>query len=187
MIGSIQGTVKSAGIDWLLVQTEGGVGYKSSTTHAVIASYPVGSTIELLTYLVVREDQLSLYGFMSEAEQTFFTQLVGVSGVGPRSALGVLNAGKVSELQSAIGGGDVAIFTTISGIGKKTAERIIVELKNKVEISNSKLGDQAHDLLTALVSLGYNAYEVKRVLPDIPRELAATEDRIKYALKPLGK
>ena len=130
---------------------------------------------------------MSLYGFLTDAEVNFFAQLIGVSGVGPRMALGVLNAGKVEEIRSAIGGGNVAIFTTISGIGKKTAERIIVELKGKLELGDLKLAGAAHDLLTALTSLGYNAYEVKQILPDIPRELAGTEARIKYALKLLGK
>ena len=187
MIASISGTVQSKGLDWLLVATSSGVGYKVSTTHAVVADYSINAPVSLLTYLVVREDQMSLYGFLTEAELNFFTQLIGVSGVGPRSALGVLNAGKVEELRSAIAGGEVAIFTTISGIGKKTAERIIVELKGKLDFNDTKFAGDARDLLTALTSLGYNAYEVKQILSDIPKDLSDTEDRIKYALKLLGK
>lgn len=187
MIGHITGQVADVGLNWLRVATSGGVGYKVFATHTTVSQYPVNATVTLLTHLVVREDQMSLYGFLTAAELDFFTQLIGVSGVGPRMALGVLNAGKVEELRSAIGGGNVAIFTTISGIGKKTAERIIVELKGKLELGDLKLAGAAHDLLTALTSLGYNAYEVKQILPDIPRELADTEARIKYALKLLGK
>lgn len=184
MIGSIIGKIQDKGADWLLIRTASGVGYKVFTTHDILTQ--TKDDIELLTYLVVREDQLTLYGFKTQAELNFFAQLVSISGVGPRSALGVLNAGNVDELRTAISKSDVAIFTTISGIGQKTAERIIVELRNKIEVGEEISGD-AQDLVTALSRLGYNAYEVRKILPQIPSDLKDTEARIKYALQLLGK
>ncbi|RLC37668.1 Holliday junction branch migration protein RuvA [candidate division Kazan bacterium] len=187
MIGYLTGKVQTQGLNWIILETSGGVGYKVFVTSEIIAGFKTGSKISLLTHLVVREDQLTLYGFLTEAELNFFAQLISVSGVGPKSALGVLNAGKVSELRSAINKSNVAIFTTISGIGKKTAERIIVELKNRLEAADGAVPIGTQDLLTALAGLGYNAYEVKKILPDIPKDLDAIEDRLRYALKLLGK
>ncbi len=186
MIGSVVGKVRDKGLDWLLIHTPGGVGYKVFTTHSVLEKHQPDADVELLTYLVVREDQMALYGFKTNAELNFFTQLIGISGVGPRSALGILNAGNVGELKSAIGRSDVAIFTTISGIGQKTAERIIVELKNKVDFGDI-LGGETQDLVAALTALGYNAYEVRKILPRIPKELKDAQERIKHALQLLGK
>jgi Holliday junction DNA helicase RuvA len=188
MIGSIDGTIGSAGIDWLVVQTTGGVGYLVATTAEVATAHPVGSSIHLLTHLVVREDQLSLYGFLHDKELRFFQQLISVSGVGPKMALAVLNAGHVDSLQTAISQNDTAILTTISGVGRKTAERIVVELKNKMgELAGTGSNSDSEDLLVALTQLGYNAYEVRRIAMEIPASLTSTEDRLKHALKLLAK
>lgn len=188
MIGSITGKVSNLGIDWAIINTEGGVGYLVSATTTTLAKYPTGTSITLFTHLVVREDQLSLYGFETTAELHFFQQLLSVSGVGPRVALAILNSGKLESLQTAIGKNDVAILTTISGVGRKTAERIMIELKNKLgPISSTSEATDTEELLAALTQLGYNAYEVRRVVVDIPVELNTTEDRIKYALKLLAK
>ncbi|MEZ4210500.1 MAG: Holliday junction branch migration protein RuvA [Patescibacteria group bacterium] len=110
------------------------------------------------------EDQLSLYGFSNQDELRFFQKLISISGVGPRMALSILNAGPVQQLQKAIAGGDLAILTTISGVGKKTAERILVELKNQIDVSlDGDSSSDSEDLLAALTQLGYNAYEVRRI------------------------
>ena len=188
MIGSIDGTIGGAGSDWLIVQTTGGVGYLIATTATVATAHPVGSPVKLLTHLVVREDQLSLYGFLREIDLRFFQQLISVSGVGPRMALSILNAGHVESIQTAIAQNDLAILTTISGIGRKTAERIMVELKGKIgELPNTQGSLDNEDLLAALTQLGYNAYEVRRVAMEIPGTLTTTEDRLKYALSLLSK
>lgn len=188
MIGSITGQISQTGSDWVLVLTNGGVGYKVYVTGTTMAAAAKTEEVTLVTSLIVREDQLTLYGFMNDAESVFFNQLVGISGVGPRMALGILNAGKVSDIQSAIKGGNLAVLTMISGIGAKTAERIMVELRNKIEPSmDGQLPSDTEDVLVALSSLGYNSYEVRKILSSIPADLATTEDRVKYALKLLSK
>jgi len=187
MIGSITGKVTVSSLDALVLQTSGGVGYLLATTQTVTAAAPVGTELTLVTHLVVREDQLSLYGFVSPAELKFFEQLISVSGVGPRMALAILNAGKVESLQTAIVKNDLAILTTISGIGRKTAERIMIELRNKVtEGAVDGKETDSEDLIAALTQLGYNAYEVRRIALEIPATLTTTEERIKHALKLLA-
>lgn len=187
MIGSVTGTVSAKGLDWVLIQTPGGVGYKIAVTHDIITKAAVGQPLELLTHLVVREDQLSLYGFATDAELGFFTQLITISGVGPRLALSVLNAGSVHDLKTAIVSNNLAVLTMISGIGKKTAERIMVELKNRLDVIGTTYSPDTEDLLSALTGLGYNAYEVRKVVAELPKDLTGTEAKLKYALQHLGK
>ena len=187
MIGSITGTIAVKGPDWLLLQTTGGVGYKVFATHAVISTAVIGGRLELLTHLVVREDQLSLYGFATMAELNFFSQLITISGVGPRLALSILNAGSVDDLKTAIVSDNLAVLTMISGIGKKTAERIMVELRNRLDVIGTSYSPDTEDLLSALIGLGYNAYEVRQILTSLPKDLATTEAKLKYALQHLGK
>lgn len=188
MIGMITGTVAASTPTSLLIQTPGGVGYLVATTIDTATAHSVGTKVQLLTHLVVREDQLALYGFATEPELRFFNQLITVSGVGPKMALAILGAGTVSQLQTAIANNEVAILTTISGVGRKTAERIMVELKNQVQ-STADGADPAgtEELLAALTQLGYNAYEVRRIALEIPSTLSSTEERIKFALKLLAK
>ena len=187
MISGVSGKVQFIGPDWITIQTSGGVSYYVAATAQTLSHHQVGSLANLLTHLIVREDQLSLYGFASQDELKFFQKLISISGVGPRMALSILNAGPVQQIQKAIAGGDLAILTTISGVGKKTAERILVELKNQIEISTGDdSGSDSEDLLAALTQLGYNAYEVRRIAMEIPTNLS-TEDRIKYALQLLSK
>ena len=188
MIGSINGYVSAAGIDWLLVETTGGVGYRVSTPTSIATQHPVGSPVTLVTHLVVREDQLTLYGFKTPAELAFFEQLVGVSGVGPRLGLAVLNAGDVKSLKTAIAKNDVAVLTTISGIGRKTAERIVVELKNQLtDFTDGAITPHAsEDLLVALSQLGYNTHEIRDVVLRIPSNITDTEEQVRHALKLLA-
>lgn len=187
MIGSIRGQVVAKGTDWVLVETSGGVGYKVWVTHERVAESQIGGQIQMVTHLVVREDQLSLFGFANESELTFFNQLIGISGVGPKLALSVLNAGTVEDLKTAIVSNNLAVLTMISGIGKKTAERILVELKNNLDVLASTTSSDAEDLVSALTGLGYNAYEVRKVLSGLPKDLPTTEAKLKHALQLLGK
>lgn len=187
MIGYIKGKVADKGTDWLLVQTSGGVGYKLFATKDLLGSAKEGEDISIHTHLIVREDVLALYGFEDTQAVEFFKALIGISGVGPKSALGILNAGKVDDLKDAINESNVVLFTTISGIGRKTAERIIIDLKNKLSSLSGNASKDTEELLTALSALGYNTYEVTRILPELPKDIKSVEERIKQALKLLGK
>lgn len=185
MIASVAGRIISKGLDHLVVEA-GGIGYLIFTTTDVLANFSVDDEIKLLTHLVVREDAQALYGFSKSAELRLFSMLISVSGVGPRIALAVLSSGRVEELRSAIGRGDSAIFTAISGIGKKTAERIILELKSKItDLVDSKDGSSSADIINALANLGYNMYEIREVLGKLPLNMPI-EERLKEALKLLG-
>ncbi|MFH0912564.1 MAG: Holliday junction branch migration protein RuvA [Patescibacteria group bacterium] len=185
MITSVSGNIIHKGIDYLVVET-GGLGYKVFVVSDVITKTILDQPIKLFTQLVVREDSQALYGFLTLAELELFNLLISVSGVGPRIALAVLSAGKVEELQSAIGRNDSALFTAVSGIGKKTAERIILELKSKVgEIGVSEMAGSSQEVINALAGLGYNMYEIREVIRKISPE-SSLEEKVKEALKLLG-
>lgn len=185
MIASVSGNIIHKGIDHLVVEA-GGLGYKVFVVNDVIVKTLLDQPVKLFTQLIVREDSQSLYGFMAMPELELFNLLISVSGVGPKIALAVLSAGKIEELRSAIGCGDSAIFMAVSGIGKKTAERIILELRSKVgEIGVSEMVGSSQEVISALVGLGYNMYEVREIIRKISPE-SSLEDKVKEALKLLG-
>ncbi|MBN2585572.1 Holliday junction branch migration protein RuvA [Patescibacteria group bacterium] len=185
MIASVSGQVISKGLDHLVVEV-GGIGYLIFTTTDVLTTSSIGDEIRLLTHMVVREDAQALYGFINPAQLRLFSMLIGVSGVGPRIALAVLSSGKVEELRSAIGRGDSDIFTAISGIGKKTGERIVLELKTKItDITEVGTGGSSADIINALSGLGYNMYEIREVLGKLS-PTAPVEEKLKEALKLLS-
>ena len=150
--------------------------------------------VELFTHLNVREDALSLYGFSNYKELELFELLISISGIGPKAGLGILSLADPETVKVAIAKGDVSILTRVSGIGRKTAERVVLELRNKFSISDTagleekskEINDQA-DAVDALISLGYNTNEAKKALSEIPPEIKSVEERIKMALKGLGK
>jgi len=185
MIASISGQIINKNPDSLVIEA-GGIGYLVYVTSNVLVSVNVNDPIKLATHMIVREDMQALYGFLTLEELRLFSMLVSVSGVGPKMALAILNSGKPNELKLAISQDDIAIFTTISGVGQKTAARLILELKNKIEpsLDGSSSGDSA-EIINALSSLGYNVYEIRQVIGQIPRE-GRLEEKIKNALKLLG-
>ena len=189
MIGSIEGVVKAVRGAYLLVGVAG-VGYKVAVLKETLARTKTGANISLWTYLAVREDALDLYGFLHEEELRFFELLLTVSGIGPKSALAVLDIASVETLRSAISAGNAGYLTSVSGIGKKTAEKIVLELKDKViaEIGDSPAalkGDQ--EALEAMRSLGYSAAEARDALRKVPNEIETGSERLRAALKLLGK
>ena len=185
MIASVSGDIIHKGIDHLIVET-GGIGYKVFVVSDVLVNSPIDTEIKLFTQLVVREDSQALYGFLTLAELDMFNLLIGISGVGPRIAMAVLSAGKLEEVRTAIGRGDIAIFTAISGIGRKTAERIILELKTKMsEVGFTENVSSSEEIIKALGSLGYNMNEIREVLRKISPNLEL-EEKVKEALKLLG-
>ncbi|MCK4891407.1 MAG: Holliday junction branch migration protein RuvA, partial [Candidatus Pacebacteria bacterium] len=154
----------------------------------------IGQEVELFTYLNVREDALALYGFLEYKELELFEHLISISGIGPKAGMGILSLADPETIKIAIAKGDSSILTKVSGIGKKTAERVILELRNKFSISDieniedktKEIGDYS-DTVEALVSLGYSSVEAKKALSNISPEIKDISERIKIALKELGR
>lgn len=161
-----------------------GVGFRLFALPRTIEKFPVGETVTLSTYLHVREDALELYGFGTFDEQRLFEKLLSVSGVGPKMALGVLSAASVADLESAIERGQAAVLTAVSGVGTKTAERIIVDLRGKLE-HDDNLDTDLGAVIGALSSLGYSAKEAREAASKSAG--ATVEEHIKAALKHLGR
>lgn len=194
MISHLSGTLLLANDRFIVLDVQG-VGYKVrvslDTLHAIKNTATNAQKISLWTHLVVREDILDLYGFLNENELDFFELLISVSGIGPRSALGILNVAPIEHLKEAIGKGDVSSLTKVSGIGSKSAQKIVLELKDKVGfIITDKYSNVLHDendAIEGLQALGYSGKEAREALKQTPPEIAGTGNRIKYALKYLSK
>lgn len=190
MIAQLTGTVTQHG-DRFLVLNVNGVGYKLFVTSDTLASYPINpeQTLTLLTYLAVREDALDLYGFRNTQEQDFFHLLTSVPSIGPKSALAILSLAPPATLQTAITNGDSSYLTKVSGVGKKTAEKIVLHLRDKV-VSITDGGSAHHgeaEAIEALQTLGYNLKEARDALQQVPAHLKDTGDKIKAALKLLSR
>lgn len=189
MIGYLEGSVRALRPGWCLVDVQG-VGYKVAVTKEVLAGLKQGATVSFWTHLAVREDALDLYGFLREDALHLFEQLLTVSGIGPKSALAVLDIASVETLRSAIAAGNAAYLINVSGIGKKTAEKIVLELKDKVGLSNegaaSALSGDS-EALEAMRSLGYSAQEARDALRKVPATIEKGSERLREALRLLGK
>jgi holliday junction DNA helicase RuvA len=187
MISRLRGTPVGRTVDGFVVDV-GGVGYLVSATPAVLRRADGASEVTVETYLHVREDTLQLYGFADVSERALFIQLLGVSGIGPKVALAVVSSASPEELQRAIALKDSARFQAIPGIGKKTAERIVLELREKlgadVDLSLAAVADAPGHLVArdALVELGYTVVDAERALAEIDPELPA-EDRVRLVLR----
>jgi Holliday junction DNA helicase RuvA len=189
MIALVRGDVAVRRPDHVVVDC-GGVGYRLAVSAETLKHVPAaGKPVALHAHLVVRDDQLALYGFHSEEERDLFLMLLGVQAVGPKVALAVLSGGPPRELISAIAAGDAARFQAVPGIGKRTAERIIVELREKVAevpdgaaIAVSRGDDPALLARDGLVGLGFSLQEAQELLESAPDGLS-TEELIARALK----
>ena len=182
MISRLRGTPAGRTLDGLVVEV-GGVGYLVSATPSVLRRADGASEVVVETYLHVREDALQLYGFADAAERTLFVQLLGVSGIGPKVALAVVSSASPEELQRAIALSDSARFQAIPGIGKKTAERIVLELEGSVaEAVPAEGGSRELVARDALVELGYTLVEAEQALAAVDPELPA-EERVREALR----
>ena len=169
-----------------------GVGYEVEVPMSTFYNLPeIGAKVNLLTYMVVREDAQLLYGFGSEQEKSTFKQLLKVNGIGAKSALSILSGVSIEDLVQAVSIQEVAMLTRIPGIGKKTAERLLLELKDKFGVTGAALGaaqpkSVAHDVLNALIALGYNDREATAVVKLLDKDLTVATG-IKQALKLLSK
>ena len=188
MIGYIEGSVMALRPTDCIVLTAG-IGYKISSTKEMLLGLSVGSRAQFWTHLAVRENSQDLYGFVSQEDLRFFELLLTVSGIGPKSALAVLDTVSVETLRSAVSTGRAEYLTKVSGIGKKTAEKIVLELRDKVGIaadgsSAAMKGDE--EALEALRALGYSSNEARDTLRKVPSEFSNANDRLREALKLLG-
>jgi len=191
MLYSIFGKLVMKGENFLAIEASGGIGFKIFASERTIRrAGTVGGETKLFTHFHVREDAQELYGFLSEDELSFFELLISVSGVGPKSALSVIDVATLEELSAAIHEGRPDLLTKASGIGRKSAERIIIELRNKVASSGSgavvEKMDTDVDLVEALSSLGYRREEAREALAKVPGDITGIEARLKEALRILS-
>ena len=191
MIVGVQGTLNAVGPDWVHLRV-GGVTLQVFVPEAAIGELgPVGGHVSLYTHLRMRDEQPVLYGFTTQASLELFLLLNGVSGVGPRLALALLSKLGASTLNQAIVSGDIASLASATGVGRRTASRIVLDLKGKVESYDSEgLPGQASDdveVIAALTALGYSNNEARRAVANMDRgEELTLEDRIRLVLQRLG-
>ena len=188
MIGRLRGEIAEKGAETILLDV-GGVGYEVAVTPATIATLPpVGQPAVLHTHLHVREDVMALYGFASADERSIFQTLLGVSGVGPKLALAVLATLRPDDLRHVVVADDAAALTAVPGVGQRSAQKLLLELRPKLELPESPLqatGPVA-EVREALEALGYQSAEIRDVLRDLPPD-ATVEDSLRAALQELGK
>lgn len=195
MIGFLRGRLAAKHPPQLVVDV-GGVGYELEAPMSTFYVLPgVGSEVSLHTHLVVREDAHVLFGFDTDRERSLFRELIKVSGVGPRIALAILSGVSVDEFHRCVEAGDVGALVRVPGIGRKTAERLIVEMRDRLEglattaggpVAGARSGIPASpqsEAFSALVALGYKPAEVTRMLQKVDPSAATTEDMIRQALR----
>ena len=191
MIGWLNGKLLAVDKDRVIVDVSG-VGYQVLPSAGVARNkIKIGEEIRLFIYTHVREDQLSLFGFSNLEEKQMFELLLSVSGVGPKSALAVLSRGNPDEIRQAVANADVEFFTSVSGLGKKSAQRIIIDLKSKLgDLAELDLkgGDEpaAKELAAALKSMGFSPDEARAAVKRVDLELPL-DKKIRLALKEIGK
>lgn len=190
MIGQLRGKITDTGEKFIILDVNA-VGYKVYTTPVTKINSLEKSEVILFTHLVVREDALDLYGFDTKEELAFFELLLGVSGVGPKSALSVLTLTTPTILIQAINSNNTDYLIKISGIGRKLAEKIVLELKDKIkhlENTGETINiDQDTDTVLALQAMGYAEREIRETLKKIPADISNTAEKIKFILKNLNR
>ena len=166
----------------------GGVGYEVAVSPVYLVSLNVGEEVRLFTHLYIREDSHELYGMPDEHSLVFFRQLISVSGVGPKSALHIFSLGSVEDIKNAIARGDIAFLTKVSGIGKKIAERIVIELKEKVGVAGTDApsGGVLGDVFDALVGMGYAKPDARSAVQALKDAQGDVQTLLKMALKYLA-
>jgi Holliday junction DNA helicase RuvA len=183
MIITLSGTVAHKDAHFAIVEA-GGVGYQVHMHPAGLASLKTGAAARLWTHEHVREDARDLFGFPTAAEHRLFERLLAISGVGPKMALNILSLGPVKDIEANIERADVAWLTRVPGIGKKTAQKIVLELKGK--LVGAEAGGEGEEVVAALVNLGYARDQAREALAAVPAD-APVEDRHKSALRQLAR
>ena len=189
MISFVKGNIQYVGKDFAEVFCAG-VGYKIFCSASTLGGFFENKDVELFTYLHIRENLQDLYGFSTREERDFFETLLDVSGIGPKGAVGILSAAPVGMLKTAIASGDMSVLTKVSGIGQKTAQRVVMELKGKIKDLPTQVTEgfrEGGDVIEALVSLGYSRFQAQTAVTSIPSGVEGVENKVKEALKILAK
>lgn len=188
MISILAGKIIENSGSQVILMTAGGVGYEMAVNVRSAQKWPTGSEAQILTYMSVRENAMDLFGFSDKEEKDLFEKFLLVSGIGPKTALHLLSLGTVKEISAAIGREDLAYLTNVSGIGRKTAERIVVELKNKVgEAETMAAGEETGgilgDVIAGLMALGYSVQEAREAAKKLNINGKSSEQLMKEALQ----
>lgn len=192
MIAQLKGEVVGI-IGNSVVLSAGGVGYKVNTTLETIKKIKESGspTVTIKTHLAVRETSLDIYGFLRDEELEFFEMLISISGIGPKSAVAILNVTDVETLKTAVSTGESSYLTKVSGIGKKNAEKIILELRDKLgaidDKTDNKIMRDEVETLEALQALGYSIRQARETIKKISKNATTSSERVREALKILGK
>lgn len=190
MIGYLEGKIKLTMADTLVVLASG-VGYEVSVPSVLLTTVKVEEEVNLFIHTHVREDQISLFGFKDLDELSFFKMLLSVSGIGPKVALAIISSAPVDRLKESIATGDSSLISAVSGVGKKTAEKTIIELRNKLgdlsQLSSGHKRGETEDICSALIGLGFRKEEIIDGIKKLPKEIKDGDDKIKWLLKNLGR
>lgn len=188
MLSHLTGKIIHKDASYFVIDVNG-VGYKVYTTGNMLGKMKSNEMSSLWIHNAIRETANDLYGFLTREELEFFELLITISGIGPKTALGILNVANIETLKQAVRSGNSGHLTKISGIGKKNAEKIVIELSGKLGTSDESglnIKDEG-DAIEALTALGYSQKEARDALREIPNDIVGTGERVKKALKHLGK
>ncbi|EKE25401.1 MAG: Holliday junction DNA helicase RuvA [uncultured bacterium] len=189
MIAKLKGKIDFLKDSYAVIDVNG-VGYKVFLTLHTFGKIAGSGSAELYIHTYVREDTLALYGFLEIDELEMFELLIGISGIGPKAAMGILSIADPNTIRTAVLNEDASILTKVSGVGKKIAQRVILELKNKITdmpaLDKARIVDDS-DALEALVAMGYSVSEARETLKMIPASIKDVGEKVKMALKSLGR
>lgn len=190
MISYLEGTIKYKGINYLTILTSG-IGYKVSLPYDLLAKFKLNDPISIYIYTHVKDDAIDLYGFPAPEDMAFFELLISVSGVGPKTALAIFSRDKLPKIKAAIVKGDVEFFTSVPRLGRKNAQKIIIELRTKLgsleDLDLTEESSESQEIVEALKTFGFEKGEAKDALKFIKDVEGSTSDKIRQALKYLGK
>lgn len=188
MIGSLRGTIIHKSREKIEIDING-IGYETYLGSRDLNKVKNGEDVEVFTYHHISEDKNQLFGFINRSDKKIFEMLISVSGIGPKSAIGITSIGTSEQIIKAISEADVEYFKQVKGIGKKSAQRIIVDLKSEVGgVKDLDFKEEAeHEIVyEALQNLGFHRSEIRKALADLPENIKSDDERIKYTLKELS-
>ena len=186
MIGKIKGTLAEIDANIALIDTESGVSYLVFVTPTFIQQHTLSSTVEIYTHLQIRDDAQVLFGFQNKKQRQYFELLLGISGVGPKTAFSIISFSSEDELIKAVRDNDISYFSRVPGLGKKTAMKIILEisqkLKSEFQMEKMYISEDDTVVVDALISLGFKAQAAREILQKVPQALSI-EEKIREGIK----